>query len=124
MTTLYSLFFLLIMFELKHFIADFPLQNPYMLGKFKDDWGFVFPLFVHCAVHAIITLGIVCIVRPELWWLALIDLGSHFVIDRLKAAKKYLGRWNVDHPLFWWSLGLDQMLHHMVHYFIIYNLLT
>ena len=115
------IFFLLVVFQLKHFIADYPLQNPYMLGKFKDDWGFFLPLLIHSLTHGVITLAILFITaNHELWWLFLVDTVSHFVIDRLKAGKKYLGRWGTNHPLFWWSLGLDQMLHHLVHYYIIY----
>jgi hypothetical protein len=123
MIDLPTIFFLLIIFQLKHFIADYPLQNPYMLGKFREDWGFFWPLFAHVTIHAVITLGIIFVVKPSLWYLAIVDLVTHFIIDRVKAGKRYLGRWGASHPLFWWSLGLDQMLHHFVHYYIIYSLL-
>ena len=32
-----KIFILLVIFQFKHFIADYLLQNNYMLGKFKDD---------------------------------------------------------------------------------------
>lgn len=44
-------FALLIAFQVKHFLADYPLQNRYMLGKFKDGWAFFWPLMAHAAVH-------------------------------------------------------------------------
>ena len=30
--------------ELKHFLADYPLQFPYMLRKYKASWDFLLPL--------------------------------------------------------------------------------
>jgi len=165
------LFVLLIVYQLKHFFADYPLQGKYMLGKFKDGWDWVLPLLAHVTVHGLFTLLICLVVRPELWWLSLVDMGIHFTMDRLKAGKKYLGRFkalsgkefmaimpdleaamkhnkNADWMLgipsaerlsplwaevlekarsntyFWWALGLDQMVHHLTHYFIIWMLVV
>lgn len=87
------MFALLVAYQLKHFFADYPLQRPWMLGKFKPGWDFVGPLSAHAAVHALMTLGIVLSVRPLLWWLALVDGGVHFVMDRIKASPRYMGRW-------------------------------
>ena len=115
---------LLIIFQIKHFLADYPLQNTYMLGKFKDGWGWVLPLVAHCGVHAWVTLGIVFFVNPSLWWLSLVDFSLHFTMDRIKAWKLLLGRFKPEQPYFWWSLGFDQMFHHITHYLIIYILVT
>jgi hypothetical protein len=157
-----ALFILLVVYQLKHFLADYPLQGSYMLGKFKDGWDWVLPLLAHVSVHGLFTLLICLVVRPELWWLALVDVMIHFGMDRIKAGKKYLGRWKpltaneyiqcqkammndqiifnsdngkqiyLDTPTafekirgntyFWWALGLDQMVHHLTHYFIIWML--
>lgn len=147
-------FILLIVYQFKHFIADFPLQGKFMLGKFKPGWDFLLPLLAHCSVHALATLGIVWFINPALWWLSLVDFSAHFVMDRVKAGPKYLGRFKAltgtevkksldayehsDDPavrkthrdklkgnvLFWWSLGLDQKVHHLTHYFIIYMLVA
>ena len=46
---------LLIAFQVKHWICDYPLQTPYMLQKFKLK-GWVHPLFCHARVHALGTL--------------------------------------------------------------------
>ncbi len=151
-----EIFALLIVYQLKHFVADFPLQGTYMLQKFKPDWGFFFPLLAHVTVHGGMTLAIVWFINPSLWWLALVDAGIHFTMDRLKAGPKYMGRWKpltgeqyMEHKkkadeydaivpygkleahdklrgnvLFWWSLGIDQMIHHLTHYVIIYILVT
>lgn len=155
-----SLLALLIIYQVKHFLADYPLQSGFMLKKFLPGWDFFFPLVAHCAVHAAMTLGIVMWWNPALWWLALVDFGVHFVMDRIKAGPKYLGRYKAlsgkeyvalldkktnqsiahfrtvqkklekekkavfrGNVFFWWSLGLDQMVHHLTHYYIIWRLL-
>src|SRR4051812_12011795 len=87
-----TLIILLVAFQLKHFVADYPLQTKYMLGKFKaTDWEL--PLLAHVAVHAGFTFLITC------WFgignalcYAMFDAQIHFVMDRFKADKRYLGR--------------------------------
>lgn len=145
-----KIFILLILYQLKHFVADFPLQGKYMLKKFLPDWGFFFPLLAHVSVHGVMTLGICLWFAPQLWWLSLVDMSVHFVMDRIKASPKYLGRFKAlsgsemsnilsyeetiglekfkpqlkSNVFFWWSLGFDQAFHHCTHYFIIYMLVA
>ena len=97
MESISLIFSLLVFFQLKHFIADYILQGKYMIGKFKPGWDFLLPLLAHVGVHGIFTLGIILLVAPHLWWLCLVDISIHFVIDRIKAGPKYLGRYK---PLF------------------------
>ena len=118
-----ELFLLLIVFQLKHFICDYPLQGTYMLGKLRaTNW--VLPLAAHAAIHATATLLI------AIWFslhlaviLAITDFILHFTIDRLKASPNYGGRFKPDQPYFWWALGADQMAHHFTHYAFIFILL-
>lgn len=120
-STIELVFILVIIFQLKHFIADFPLQSSYMLMKQRADWSFFTPLLVHSLVHATMTLAIVLWFAPSLWWLSLVDLTVHFVLDRIKAGPKYLGRFNDIHKKsFWFFFGLDQMLHHLTHLYFIW----
>lgn len=161
---------LAVVFQLKHFVADYPLQRPWMLLKFREDWSFFLPLLSHAFVHAVLTLliGLVwcLLIKVPLglaFWCAGVDLVVHFTMDRLKAGPRWLGRFkplfgqeyvdalpyadvsSYDSPtkkatyfspegdearrklrgntLFWWSLGLDQMVHHLTHYYIIYRLI-
>ena len=93
MNTLDFFLLLFVIFCVKHFIADGPLQTAWMLRKYSAKWDFFKPLFVHSAIHGILTIAIVLFVNPRLWWLGLIDLVSHFVMDRVKAGPKYMGRW-------------------------------
>ena len=118
-----ELFLLLIVFQLKHFICDYPLQGTYMLGKLRaTNW--VLQLAAHAAVHATATFLI------AIWFslhlaiiLAITDFILHFTIDRLKASPNYGGRFKPDQPYFWWALGADQMAHHFTHYAFIFILL-
>ncbi len=171
------IFILLIVFQFKHFIADYPLQTPYMLGKFKDK-GWVLPLASHCAVHFLFTFFIVGLTLRSstsnqlgltlMFGLAVLDFMIHFIMDRIKASPKLLGRYEAiskeqfkglvesrqicisaieygrkshlglenkglqelaridnkfkSNTYFWYSLGLDQMVHHLTDILIIYIL--
>ncbi len=132
------IFCLLIAFQVKHWLADYPLQVRYMLGKFRSDWGFVLPLLAHVGVHAGFTLAIALGTGASGFLavkLALFDAVVHFVMDRIKASKHYLGRWQTltsstapgatekqwrSNNYFWWSVGFDQSVHHLTHYLIIW----
>lgn len=113
-----EIFILLIAFQVKHFIADYPMQNEYMLGKMKKK-GWVFPLTLHAFVHMCLT-GVILSFYPEHTWLIFVDFVTHFTVDRIKASPNLLNRFKPDNKLFWWILGADQMAHHLTHYFIIW----
>lgn len=119
-----TIFTLLIAFQLKHFICDYPLQNSYMLGKMQEkDW--VKPLLAHSMVHMLGTIFILSWINPILALiLSLVDLVAHFTIDRLKASPNIGGRFNPTQPYFWWALGADQMAHHLTHYLFIFIALS
>lgn len=162
------IWFLLVMFQIKHFIADYLLQNSYMLGKFKKT-KWVLPLAAHCGVHAVYTFIIALSVKGLVVaaFCATLDFVLHFVMDRIKASPNLLGKYQslskgeftgllesrvlcvhgmkvADKPdlvaeskrrldeidarfksntKFWYALGLDQTVHHLTHYVIIYILL-
>ncbi len=113
------LLWLLIFFQIKHFIADFVLQNVWMLQKSRADWDFVPPLAIHCGVHAGMSLAVILYLNPMFWWLAVLDFLVHFTMDRIKAGPRYLGRYHdVRSKAFWVTFGIDQMVHHMTHLYI------
>ncbi len=124
---------LLAAFQLKHWLADYRFQTPFMLGKFKPQ-GWEKPLVVHAAVHALGTLWIGgCFIAlrasatgrvASKWMLLTIpaDFAVHFAVDRIKVLA---GRdLTPAEPRFWRQLGLDQMAHHLTHYAIIAALLV
>jgi hypothetical protein len=113
--------FLVVVFQIKHFIADFPLQFPYMLRKMSDNWDFLVPLSLHCGVHTLLTLAVCLLTAPALWYLAVLDFVIHFIMDRIKSGPRYLGRFNdVHRSSFWIALGFDQMVHHLTHLYFIW----
>lgn len=162
------LYLLLVVYQLKHFICDYPLQNKYMLGKFLPYPRFILPLLAHSGIHSLFTFLICCTFGVEkALVLALFDGIIHFIVDRIKASPSLGGRFkalnkstyiqaenmakgltsngeeipfNIDDQIretykqlgkddlksnmyFWWSLGADQMAHHLTHYFIIWSVL-
>lgn len=118
---------LLLAFQLKHFLCDFPFQGKYMLGKFQGGTAWILPLLAHAGVHALGTLCVVWAFLPHQPLLALkmaaCDLAIHSFVDRLKAAPNLGGRFPISTPTYWHILGLDQMAHHITHYAIILNVL-
>lgn len=115
------MFMLLVLFQLKHYICDYMLQNTYMLNKFNRK-GWIAPLATHAGVHAIGT-ALIAYSFLSFWYLlavVLFDFIVHFIVDRLKAHPDIGGKFKPDQPQFWWALGADQSMHHLTHYIIIY----
>lgn len=133
-----NIWILLVVYQIKHFVADYPLQGKFMLRKFLPTPEWILPLLAHASVHAVFTYLIALAVRPRLaLWLALFDASTHFVVDRIKASPDLGGRFKPltkqtysaatpeqlkSNVYFWWALGADQMAHHLTHYVIIYFL--
>ena len=149
---------LLVIYQIKHYLCDYPLQNEYMLGKFKPGFQFIAPLAFHSGAHGVGTFLISSVylyqkdsfVAIPIILLCCFDFISHFVMDRIKASPNLLGRYHPLSPteykdliqfemkegpdaqtiqdkkhnkLFWWSVGLDQGVHHLTHYSIMISLL-
>ncbi len=116
-----QLFILFIAFQIKHVLADYFFQTHWMVvGKYRKK-GWLKPLFAHASVHALLTLILLLIFAPKLWYLCVLDIAVHFSIDRIKAHPKLGGRFKMEEGAkFWWAFGTDQMLHHLTHYLIIY----
>ena len=138
-----EVFTLLTLFQIKHWLCDYPLQTPFMLQKFqRTKW--IVPLACHAWTHALFTMTILSVFLLEtqplfeytklVLWLGVLDFTIHFVVDRVKAhhcgyavvhstllrtLPDLGGRYKMDDKRFWWSLGADQMLHHFTHYLII-----
>jgi hypothetical protein len=136
---------LLVAYQVKHFLADYPLQTPYMLRKFLPGWDFVRPLAAHAGTHAGFTFVIALAATftrpyglPISVGCAALDFTVHFIVDRIKASPQMLGRFKAlsaaefksasapqirANTYFWWALGWDQAMHHLTHYLIIWILL-
>jgi hypothetical protein len=111
---LFALFF-------KHFICDFPLQiSPWMYrnkGTYMHIGG-----ISHSGIHGIGTLIVLFpFIGAHSLIFAIIDFITHYHIDW---AKVNIGRHYDLKPdnsdWFWILLGLDQFLHHVTYFIIIY----
>ena len=119
------LLYLLVFYQVKHFIADFVCQNVWMLQKGRAGWDFLLPLTIHCGVHAGFTLAAALFINPTLWWLAVLDFVVHFIADRIKASPRYLGCYSdIRTQSYWVCFGLDQMIHHLTHIYICWVLVA
>ena len=131
METLAITLTLLVMFQIKHYLIDFVIQlnDPNSMRKF-DATGWFIPLLNHASHHAFGTLAIALmtflhfeVLTVTLFGIALLlalgDLVIHFIMDRIKASPNMLGRYKFPMPGFFYSLGLDQSVHHLTHYAII-----
>jgi hypothetical protein len=106
---------LVLLFGLKHLLADFILQTPWMVRGKGAAAGWMAPLLAHAGVHGALTTAIALVVVPGWWWLGLVDLLVHATLDRLKAAPRCGGRWCADQRAFWWAFGIDQEAHALTH---------
>jgi hypothetical protein len=108
---------LLALFGVKHFLADFLWQFPYMVQD-KGQYGAPGGL-VHAGIHGILTFFVIVgFVRPEdAVTLALIDATVHYHIDWTKTNLNQ--GLTVDDHRFWIWFGLDQTLHYLTYIAII-----
>lgn len=126
------IFVLLVLFQIKHLVIDFIVQlnDASSIKKFNCK-GWFFPLLRHAGDHAIGTAIIALIVFSfysgtlSLWcvfWaikLGLLDLIIHFTMDRIKASPYMLGKFKYPSKEYFYSLGVDQTVHHLTHYLLI-----
>lgn len=109
---------LLALFGIKHFIADFVLQYPYMLGE-KGIYGARGGID-HAMIHAMLTAFVIAAVTDH-WFYGLLlgglDGVLHYHIDW---AKQQLNRGlTAADRKFWILLGADQGLHYLTYIGII-----
>jgi hypothetical protein len=120
-----EILFLLLLFQIKHWYADFKIQT-YMQTVKKGVW--LDPIGMsHTWDHikaTTVVLGIFWFVHPiSLWALLIVILLEgpyHYLVDYTKV--KYGCKDNTK-PLFWNQFGLDQMAHQISYLIIAWYLL-
>ncbi len=105
----------LVIFLIKHLVADFFLQTSWMANGKEQPRGWFPPLAAHVAVHAVATALIFAALAPAYVWIALVDLVVHFAIDRAKGLLNRAFDTDPTKTGFWWLIGIDQTLHHLTH---------
>ena len=115
MTT--TVLLLLALFGIKHFLADFVLQLPYMLAQ-KGVYGAEGGLH-HAMVHGVLTVFIVMLFAPPIMALqmGLLDSVLHYHIDWVK--QQVSRGLTVADQKFWFWFGADQTLHYLTYILII-----
>ncbi len=103
----------MLLFTLKHVVADFLLQNRWMAQGKDGEAGWGLPLLTHCLIHGGLTTVMVAAVAPAFWFIGLIDFVLHLVIDRAKGFCVARYEVTTEHQWFWWLIGVDQALHHL-----------
>ncbi len=114
--SLTTLLLLYLAFRFKQLACDFLFQTSWMAyGKGLPGREGYRALFSHTAIHAIGTLIITLVFAPMFWWLSLVDLILHSVVDRVKAVLTREKKWDVKDAPFWWAFGIDQEIHNLTH---------
>ena len=106
---------LLLAFAVKQLGADFLLQSNWMAQGKERSSAWLAPLCAHTGLHGLGTLLIALMVKPALWWLALVDFAIHTAIDRGKALIGQRTHFPATDARFWWLIGVDQFLHQVTH---------
>jgi len=108
-----ALTFWMVLFAIKHVIADFLLQTTWMAMGKDAKTGWALPLLAHCSVHLVMTTLLMLILAPRFWYVGLIDFTIHLAIDRAKGFIVATYDVTNQHTVFWWLIGTDQALHHL-----------
>lgn len=113
---------LFLVFQLKHFVADFLLQGPYQYlnkGKYGHPGG-----LVHAGIHGCFSCFLYIFASPLLALVLIVmEMAVHYHVDWAKMAiNKAMGWGPTTHEEFWYLLGLDQMLHQLTYLAMIWVL--
>lgn len=113
----------LIIFQLKHFVADFVVQTEYQWSN-KGTYGHPGG-FVHAGIHAVGSVVAVLVLGASAIALAsvmLADFVIHYHLDWCK--ERFNRQYKLTHTdaLYWFSFGVDQFLHQMTYLAIIWML--
>jgi len=126
------LIFLLIAFQVKHFLADFILQTPYQYtnkGKFLHLGG-----ILHAFIHGFFTSIIALCVNDDVIYilsLGLLDMFLHYTIDLIKTqftqkrqyATTIMSNVVIKSNKYFVALGLDQLAHQLCYIFFVFCLI-
>ena len=112
---------LLVWLQVKHFVADYLLQTPWIIagkGYFNRPGG-----YVHAAIHVIGT-------APALIYVGLgaglivpllaAEFVIHFAIDHIKAMQGRVRPQSPNTASFWAMHGADQLAHHLTYSAILF----
>jgi Protein of unknown function (DUF3307) len=111
-----GILFLLMLLQIKHALADGPLQLQWMLIE-KASYGRIGGL-VHAGIHgagSLAALWLYGVSTGPAVALAVADGIIHYHVDFAKESIVRRKRWTPRDTYFWWSLAADQTLHHFTY---------
>jgi hypothetical protein len=106
----------LLILQLKHFVADFLLQTPYQFmnkGTYGHPGG-----IIHAGIHSLGSVLAFLVVTPRFALGLAIVVGefiAHYHIDWLKENTVKRQQWVFPQAEFWWTFGADQVLHQLTY---------
>jgi len=107
---------MLVLFQVKHFVADYVLQPGWILrgkGDLRLAGG-----YAHAGVHAVGSLPALLIAGPgasQLAALLVAEFAVHYAIDFSKASLSRLSLAGPETQTYWTLHGADQLLHQMTY---------
>ena len=116
---LYALTAIFVLLQVKHFLCDYPLQTQYQLlnkGTYLHPGG-----IIHSGFHALLSTPIFLVVPPGVALGLAMVIGEflfHYHVDWGKDQLIKRNGWTPLGSPFWWSIGADQMLHHLSYIFM------
>ena len=106
----------IMLFQLKHFVADFLLQNSFMISN-KGVYGHPGGL-LHALVHSLLT-GLVLLLFSVPVAVLLSIMAAEFIVHyHIDWTKEFLNKklaLSPDKPRFWYLMGFDQLLHQLTY---------
>jgi hypothetical protein len=109
----------LLILQLKHFVADFVVQSPYQFlnkGKYGHPGG-----IIHAGIHSLASMLTFLVITPSVRLGVAIVVGefiAHYHIDWLKERTVRRQKWVFPQSEFWWTFGADQALHQLTYLII------
>jgi len=109
---------ILLMLQIKHFLADFWLQTDQMIRD-KGIYGARNGIY-HSLIHAIGTFIAFLILDPYIaFTMSVLDFLIHYHIDWTKSFINNRYELNSENPKFWFCFGADQMAHQLTYLFLV-----
>lgn len=111
---------ILLLLQLKHFVADFFIQTPYMY-KNKGTYGHLGGIS-HSGIHGIFTFQILIwfLAPAQALGLAFLDMVIHYHMDWFKVYWSKKRGYNFYNNEYWVWLGIDQTIHQLTYILIYY----
>ncbi len=111
---------LLFWLVVKHFLCDFPLQAQPWQYRNKGTYGHPGGI-LHASTHLFGTALVFTFITPAALLYGLVDAVAHYHIDYAKMKLGAIYGLKPDNSeWFWILLGIDQLLHYMTYFIIVW----